>query len=159
MAPGSRAGIQSFTSKNGQWRVSTRKQPILKADPIEELSKKIGIPIPEMIFGDNFVCVEHVPTGWTLDFMRRRSAGGFRPVMEFLIASAAQDLRAAGDEVLSLSGAPLARLDRGSAGEGGEIAKRLAVVGHQAPTLFLRFIAATSRVSGAWPPCGWSVPL
>jgi type 2A phosphatase activator TIP41 len=68
MAPGPHAGVQSFTSKNGQWRVSTRKQPILKADPIEELSKKIGIPIPEMIFGDNFVCVEHVPSGWTLDF-------------------------------------------------------------------------------------------
>lgn len=50
--------------------------------------------------------------GWTLDFMRRRG-GGFRGVMEFLIASAAQSCRDEGAEFLSLSGAPLARLDRG----------------------------------------------
>jgi lysylphosphatidylglycerol synthetase-like protein (DUF2156 family) len=50
--------------------------------------------------------------GWTLDFMRRRD-GGFRGVMEFLIASAALALKEEGSEFLSLSGAPLARLDRG----------------------------------------------
>ncbi|MBV9846770.1 MAG: DUF2156 domain-containing protein, partial [Kutzneria sp.] len=52
------------------------------------------------------------PVGWTLDFMRRRG-NGFRGVMEFLIASAAQSLKQEGAEFLSLSGAPLARLDRG----------------------------------------------
>jgi lysylphosphatidylglycerol synthetase-like protein (DUF2156 family) len=51
-------------------------------------------------------------TGWTLDFMRRR-ASGFRGVMEFLIASAAVRFQAEGTQLLSLSGAPLARLDRG----------------------------------------------
>ncbi|MFJ7749819.1 bifunctional lysylphosphatidylglycerol flippase/synthetase MprF [Arthrobacter sp. NPDC097144] len=50
--------------------------------------------------------------GWTLDFMRRRSSG-FRPVMDFLIASAASLLQEEGYELLSLSGAPLAR-SRGS---------------------------------------------
>lgn len=50
--------------------------------------------------------------GWTLDFMRRR-ATGFRGVMEFLIASAALSFKEEGAEFLSLSGAPLARLDRG----------------------------------------------
>jgi lysylphosphatidylglycerol synthetase-like protein (DUF2156 family) len=50
--------------------------------------------------------------GWTLDFMRRRTHG-FRGSMEFLIASAAQQLQAEGARYLSLSGAPLARLDRG----------------------------------------------
>ncbi|GAB7331434.1 hypothetical protein MBLNU13_g02850t1 [Cladosporium sp. NU13] len=67
-APGPQAGVKSFTTKNGQWTISTRKQPILKADPIEELGNRIGIPIPEMIFGDNFVAIEHIPSGWTLDF-------------------------------------------------------------------------------------------
>lgn len=47
--------------------------------------------------------------GWTLDFMRRRSAG-FRPAVEFLIASAAMSLKNEGCEFISLSGAPLARL-------------------------------------------------
>lgn len=45
--------------------------------------------------------------GWTLDFMRRRR-DGFRPVMEFLIASAALGFQAQGYAFASLSGAPLA---------------------------------------------------
>ncbi|GAA1984386.1 bifunctional lysylphosphatidylglycerol flippase/synthetase MprF [Kitasatospora viridis] len=60
------------------------------------------------------------PVGWTLDFMRRRAeARGdgahqpFRGVMEFLIASAALGFKEEGAEFLSLSGAPLARADRG----------------------------------------------
>jgi phosphatidylglycerol lysyltransferase len=54
--------------------------------------------------------------GWTLDFMRRRT-DGFRPAMEFLIASAALLLQEEGAELLSLSGAPLAKIDRGDGGE------------------------------------------
>jgi len=55
-----------------------------------------------------------VIVGWTLDFMRRREdpAAGFRGVMEFLIASAAQKFQQEGARFVSLSGAPLARLDR-----------------------------------------------
>lgn len=67
--PGS--GVQSCTSRNGVWKVTTRKLPILKAEPIEELGKEIGIPIPEMIFGDNYIAITHIPTGWTLDFNAR----------------------------------------------------------------------------------------
>lgn len=50
-----------------------------------------------------------VVVGWTLDFMRRRS-DGFRPTMEFLIASAALLLKDEGAEFVSLSGAPLAKV-------------------------------------------------
>lgn len=46
--------------------------------------------------------------GWTLDVMRRRP-DGFRPVIEFLIASACQAFKEEGAEIVSLSGAPLAR--------------------------------------------------
>jgi lysylphosphatidylglycerol synthetase-like protein (DUF2156 family) len=46
--------------------------------------------------------------GWTLDVMRR-DAGQFRPVMEFMIASACLTFRDEGAEYVSLSGAPLAR--------------------------------------------------
>ena len=67
-ASDSSPGTQSATSKNGVWKLTTRKLPILKAEPIEELHQKIGIPIPEMIFGDNFVSITHLPTGWTLEF-------------------------------------------------------------------------------------------
>ncbi|MDQ1122913.1 bifunctional lysylphosphatidylglycerol flippase/synthetase MprF [Microbacterium trichothecenolyticum] len=46
-------------------------------------------------------------TGWTLDFMRRRTNGP-NGMMEFLIAKAALQLQDEGATVLSLSGAPLA---------------------------------------------------
>lgn len=46
--------------------------------------------------------------GLTLDFMRRRNTG-FRPGIEFLIASAALSLKTEGYGFISLSGVPLAR--------------------------------------------------
>jgi lysylphosphatidylglycerol synthetase-like protein (DUF2156 family) len=52
------------------------------------------------------------PRGWTLDLMRRRPTG-FRPVIDFLIASACLVSQAEGATAVSLSGAPLARA-RGS---------------------------------------------
>jgi lysylphosphatidylglycerol synthetase-like protein (DUF2156 family) len=57
------------------------------------------------------------PVGWTLDFMRR-AGDGFPGVMEFLIASAALAFKEQGAEFLSLSGAPLARVDRDLRHEG-----------------------------------------
>lgn len=51
-----------------------------------------------------------VVIGWTLDFMRRRNAS-FRASIEFLIASAALSFKDDGYEFLSLSGAPLARIE------------------------------------------------
>jgi phosphatidylglycerol lysyltransferase len=53
-----------------------------------------------------------VVVGWTLDFMRRR-ADGMVGATEFLVASAARLCQAEGARFLSLSGAPLARVDRG----------------------------------------------
>jgi phosphatidylglycerol lysyltransferase len=54
------------------------------------------------------------PVGWTLDLVRRNTeAGAFRGVMEFLIATAALTFGQEGTRFVSLSGAPLAWLDRG----------------------------------------------
>jgi lysylphosphatidylglycerol synthetase-like protein (DUF2156 family) len=57
------------------------------------------------------------PVGWTLDVMRRLP-GGFRYSMEFLIASACIAFRDQGLQVVSLSGAPLARSAGASDGVG-----------------------------------------
>jgi lysylphosphatidylglycerol synthetase-like protein (DUF2156 family) len=65
--------------------------------------------------------------GWTLDFMRRRDRDAFKGVMEFLIASAALRCKAEGAELLSLSGAPLARVDRGD--QAGSVQQLLDAVG------------------------------
>ena len=49
------------------FKITTRKLPILKAGPIEQMTAKLGIAPPEMIFGDNMVSIEHT-CGWRIDF-------------------------------------------------------------------------------------------
>jgi type 2A phosphatase activator TIP41 len=61
-------GADTIVSRNKQWKISTRKRPILKAGPIDAMNEKLGIPVPEMIFGDNLVAIEHVPSGWAIKF-------------------------------------------------------------------------------------------
>ncbi|CAN8097500.1 unnamed protein product [Discula destructiva] len=57
------------THTQGPFTISTRKLPISKAGPIEALSQRLGgLPVPEMIFGDNLVAVSHAPTGWAVAF-------------------------------------------------------------------------------------------
>lgn len=50
------------------FRITTRKLPILRAGPIEEMTSKLGIAPPEMIFGDNVVTIEHESGGWGITF-------------------------------------------------------------------------------------------
>ncbi|KAH9433728.1 hypothetical protein MCOR02_005773 [Pyricularia oryzae] len=50
------------------FEIASRKLPISKSGPIDAMSARIGIPVPEMIFGDNLVSVRHVPSGWTMSF-------------------------------------------------------------------------------------------
>ncbi|KAG6011540.1 hypothetical protein E4U43_008254 [Claviceps pusilla] len=52
----------------GAFTISTRKLPISKAAAIDALTEKLGIPVPEMIFGDNLVSITHRPSGWTIAF-------------------------------------------------------------------------------------------
>ncbi|POS78097.1 type 2A phosphatase activator TIP41 [Diaporthe helianthi] len=56
------------THRQGNFEISSRKLPISKSGPIDEMSARLGIPVPEMIFGDNLVAVRHAPTGWSIEF-------------------------------------------------------------------------------------------
>ena len=49
------------------FKITSRKLPILKAEPIEQMTAKLGIAPPEMIFGDNMVSIKHV-SGWGINF-------------------------------------------------------------------------------------------
>ena len=49
------------------FKITTRKLPILKAQPIEQMTSKLGIALPEMIFGDNMVSLDH-KSGWSINF-------------------------------------------------------------------------------------------
>lgn len=65
------AGLSAATTthRQGRFAISTRKLPISKAGPIDAMTARLGgVPVPEMIFGDNSVSVAHAPTGWRLDF-------------------------------------------------------------------------------------------
>ncbi|KAI1854576.1 hypothetical protein JX265_007554 [Neoarthrinium moseri] len=59
------------THRQGRFEISTRKLPISKAGPIDAMAADVGIPIPEMIFGDNLVAVAHAPSGWRIEFTAR----------------------------------------------------------------------------------------
>jgi type 2A phosphatase activator TIP41 len=50
------------------FKITTQKLPILKAEPIEKMTAALGIAPPEMIFGDNYVAVEHAASGWSISF-------------------------------------------------------------------------------------------
>lgn len=64
------ADLSSSTITHTQhgFRISARKLPISKAGPIDDMFKKLGIPVPEMIFGDNLVAIEHIASGWRVEF-------------------------------------------------------------------------------------------
>ncbi|KAL8806962.1 MAG: hypothetical protein Q9200_004855 [Gallowayella weberi] len=63
----SREAADKSITQNG-FRITTRKLPILKAEPIERMSAELGIALPEMIFGDNLISLEHLRSGWKIEF-------------------------------------------------------------------------------------------
>jgi type 2A phosphatase activator TIP41 len=50
------------------WSIRTRKFPILNSGEIDDMTAKLGIAPPEMIFGNNSVEVLHEPIGWGIVF-------------------------------------------------------------------------------------------
>jgi phosphatidylglycerol lysyltransferase len=95
--------------------------------------------------------------GWTLDFMRRR-ADGANGVMDFLIASAALLCKSEGAEFLSLSGAPLARLDRAQPIDG--LQKLLDMVGRRLEPVygFASLLAFKSKFQPQYRPLYMAYP-
>ncbi len=57
----------SSTTLHG-FKISSRKMPILKAEPIEQMTASLGIAPPEMIFGHNLVAIEHFRSGFGISF-------------------------------------------------------------------------------------------
>ena len=50
------------------FKITTRKLPILKAEPIERMTAALGIAPPEMIFGDNSTSIEYAAGAWVINF-------------------------------------------------------------------------------------------
>ncbi|KAK4123290.1 TIP41-domain-containing protein [Parathielavia appendiculata] len=66
--PPSTITLATRTHTQPPFQITSRKLPILKAGPIEAMSSRLGIPLPEMIFGDNLVSVTHPSSGWSISF-------------------------------------------------------------------------------------------
>ena len=49
------------------WTITSTKLPISSSSSCDELASKVGIPMPEMTFGGNSVCIEG-PNGWKCEF-------------------------------------------------------------------------------------------
>ncbi|KAK7969125.1 TIP41-like protein [Apiospora saccharicola] len=64
------ADLEAATTNHtqGRFTITTRKLPISKSGAISAMESTLGIPVPEMIFGDNVVAVEHAPSGWRIEF-------------------------------------------------------------------------------------------
>ncbi|KAK6841414.1 hypothetical protein PG990_006581 [Apiospora arundinis] len=64
------AHLEAATTSHtqGRFTITTRKLPISKSGPISKMEQSLGIPVPEMIFGDNLVSIAHAPSGWYIDF-------------------------------------------------------------------------------------------
>jgi hypothetical protein len=65
---GAEAHTAEQTFSHSGFQITTRKLPILKAAPIEDMTNSLGFAPPEMIFGDNVVRIEHAKSGWGLEF-------------------------------------------------------------------------------------------
>ncbi|KAJ1974928.1 Tap42 interacting protein [Dimargaris verticillata] len=50
----------------GGWVIERRKQPISDSETIDRYEQKLGFPVPEMIFGSNYLCVRHPASGLEL---------------------------------------------------------------------------------------------
>lgn len=53
---------------NAEWEIRTSRTPILSSAEIDSATENIGIPMPEMIFGNNYVHLIHKPTNWSIQF-------------------------------------------------------------------------------------------
>jgi type 2A phosphatase activator TIP41 len=49
------------------WTITATKLPISSSSDCDKLAAKLGIPVPEMTFGNNSVSIEG-PNGWKCDF-------------------------------------------------------------------------------------------
>lgn len=65
--PQSPGGDLGHTFFHRDFKITTRKLPILNAGPIEQMAENLCIAPPEMTFGNNFVTIEH-KNGWGIGF-------------------------------------------------------------------------------------------
>ncbi|KAF8639920.1 hypothetical protein AX17_001171 [Amanita inopinata Kibby_2008] len=59
----------------GDWIITTSTNPISSAPDCDALQAALGIPLPEMTFGSNFLTLEHRPSAWNYCFATKDALG------------------------------------------------------------------------------------
>jgi type 2A phosphatase activator TIP41 len=55
------------------WLITASTNPISNTSEIDALQAYLGFPLPEMTFGNNYLSLEHRPTGWRYSFSAARA--------------------------------------------------------------------------------------
>jgi type 2A phosphatase activator TIP41 len=55
------------------WTITASTNPISNASELDALQACLGIPLPEMTFGNNYLSLEHRPSGWKYSFTTGRA--------------------------------------------------------------------------------------
>jgi len=60
------------------WQISAWTHPISNATELDAIQASLGIPLPEMTFGNNVLELEHKPSGWKYEFSATRALKGVK---------------------------------------------------------------------------------
>jgi type 2A phosphatase activator TIP41 len=55
------------------WFITASTNPISNASELDALQAYLGFPLPEMTFGNNYLSLEHRPSGWRYSFSTARA--------------------------------------------------------------------------------------
>ncbi|KAH9016823.1 TIP41-like family-domain-containing protein, partial [Lactarius pseudohatsudake] len=61
-----------------EWTVTARTGPMLSAARCDALQASLGIPYPEMMFGNNLLQIKHHMSGWTYTFRSEDALSGVK---------------------------------------------------------------------------------
>lgn len=50
------------------WSLETIVAPIITASEVDAMQANLGLPLPEMTFGNNSLVIRHIPSGWAYRF-------------------------------------------------------------------------------------------
>lgn len=60
------------------WQISAWTYPISNATELDAIQASVGIPLPEMTFGNNVLELEHKLSGWKCEFNAARALKGVK---------------------------------------------------------------------------------
>lgn len=68
----------SRTIEINDWLITASTNPISNAGESDALQAKLGLPLPEMTFGNNYLTLEHRGSGWKYAFCTGDALGGVK---------------------------------------------------------------------------------